>query len=411
MGASTPTSSEAPVDQRTLERYADLVVGLGANVQPGQIVEVRGVLEHRDLIVEIAASAYRRGARFVDVNYFDPHVRRSRIELADPGTLDFAPSWVRERVLQLGEQRCARISLSPTIPPGLYDDLDPAAVEREPFPFLPEYMRLIDAGTTNWVGIACPTQEWAEQVHPDLAPAEALARLWEEVLHACRLDEADPIAAWQQRFDELECAETALNEHRFDALRFEGPGTDLTVGLLPTSTWDSGISETVDGIPYAANIPTEETFTAPDPQRADGVARATKPFELKGGAIVTGLVVRFEAGRVVGVDAESGADSVRSMLETHENADRLGEVALVDGRGRIGPLGTVFYNTLYDENAASHLALGSAYLDTVGDEDRDRVNRSTTHMDFMIGGDDVDVTGIARDGARVPVLRGGAWQI
>jgi aminopeptidase len=399
------------VDERALERYAELVVGLGANVQPGQVVEVRALLEHRELVQRIAASAYRRGARFVDVNYFDPYVRRARIALADPGTLDFVPSWQRERVLQLGEQRCARISLAPSQPPGLYDDLDPAAVEREPFPFLPEYMRVIDDRTTNWVGIACPTAEWARQVHPERSPEEALARLWEEVLHACRLDEPDPLAAWQQRFDELERAEGALNERRFDALHFGGPGTDLTIGLLPTSTWDSGISETVDGIPFAANLPTEETFTAPDPQRAEGVARATKPFQLKGGALVTGLVVRFEGGRVVHVGAEGGADSVRSMLETHENADRLGEVALVDGRGRIGPLGTVFFNTLFDENAASHLALGGAYLDTVQEADRERVNRSTTHMDFMIGGDDVDVTGITRDGDRVPVLRGGEWQI
>jgi aminopeptidase len=409
--ASTQTSPEQPVDQATLERYAELIVGLGANVQPGQIAEVRAALEHRALVLPIAAAAYRRGARFVDVQYFDPHVRRSRIELAEAATLDFVPSWHRERVRELGEQRCARISLSPGTPPGLYDDLDPVAVAREPFPFLPDYMKLIDDNTTNWVGAACPTPDWAAQVHPELDPDEGLRRLWEEVLHICRLDEDDPVAAWQERFDVLERAEGALNAHRFDALRFDGPGTDLTIGLLPTSTWDSGISRTVDRIPFAPNIPTEETFTAPDPQRADGVVRATKPLQLKGGNLVTGLVVRFEDGRVTGVEADEGADAMRSMLELHENADRLGEVALVDGHGRVGPLGTVFFNTLYDENAASHLALGGAYLDTVQEEDRGRVNRSPMHVDFMIGGDDVDVTGIARDGSRVPVLRGGSWQI
>ena len=411
MDASTQTSPETPVGRDTLERYAELVVGLGANVQPGQIVELRAALEHRPLVLELTAAAYRRGARFVDVQYFDPYVRRARIELSAAESLDFVPSWPRDRVRQLGEQRCARISVSPTIPPGLYDDLDASAVAREPFPFLPEYMRLIDDNSTNWVGIACPTPEWAAQVHPGLDLDEALAKLWREVLHACRLDEPDPVAAWQERFDVLERAETALNEHRFDALHFEGPGTDLTLGLLPTSRWDSGISETVGGIPFAANLPTEEAFTAPDPQRAEGVVRATKPLQLKGGALVTGLEVRFEGGRVVGVEADAGADAMRSMLAQSENGDRLGEVALVDGQGRIGPLGTVFYNTLYDENAASHLALGSAYLDTVGEEDRERVNRSPIHVDFMIGGDDVDVTGLAAGGERVPVLRGGAWQI
>jgi aminopeptidase len=402
---------EAPVDQETLERYAELIVGLGGNVQPGQIVELRAAFEHRALVLPIVAACYRRGARFVDVAYFDPHVRRSRIELADAQTLDFVPSWHRDRVRQLGEQRCARISLSPGTPPGLYDDLDPVAVGREPFPFLPDYMTLIDDNTTNWVGAGCPTPDWAAQVHPDLEPDEGLRKLWEEVLHICRLDEDDPVATWQERFDVLERAETALNEHRFDALHFEGPGTDLTVGLLPTSTWDSGLSTTVDGIVFAPNIPTEETFTAPDPQRADGVVRSTKPLQLKGGNLVTGLVVRFEGGRVVGIEAESGAEAMRSMLELNENADRLGEVALVDGQGRIGPLGTVFFNTLFDENAASHLALGGAYLDTVEEEDRGRVNRSPTHVDFMIGSDDVDVTGLTREGSRVPLLRRGAWQI
>jgi aminopeptidase len=408
--ASTQTSPEQP-DTATLERYAELIVGLGANVQPGQIVELRAAFEHRALVLPIVAAAYRRGARFVDMQWFDPYVRRARIELAEPETLDFVPSWHRERVRLLGEERCARISLSPGAPPGLYDDLDPVAVAREPFPFLPDYMKLIDDNTTNWVGAACPTPAWAAQVHPELPPEEGLRRLWEEVLHACRLDEDDPVAAWQERFDVLERAEGALNEHRFDALHFEGPGSDLTVGLLPTSTWDSGISHTVEGVPFAPNIPTEETFTAPDPQRAAGVVRATKPLQLKGGNLVEGLVVRFDDGRVVGVEAESGVEAMRSMIDLHENADRLGEVALVDGQGRIGPLGTVFFNTLYDENAASHLALGGAYLDTVQEPDRGRVNRSTMHVDFMIGGDDVDVTGITRDGSHVPVLRRGAWQI
>jgi aminopeptidase len=159
------------------------------------------------------------------------------------------------------------------------------------------------------------------------------------------------------------------------------------------------------------NLPTEEVFTAPDPARADGVVTATKPFNLKTGILVEGLVVRFEGGRAVQIDARSGGEALRDYVGRVENADRLGEVALVDGEGRIGPLGTVFYNTLLDENAASHLALGTAYLDRVGDDDRGRANRSDAHADFMIGGNDVDVTGISRHGERVPVLRGGAWQV
>lgn len=411
MVASTPTWHSAAVAPEVIERYAELIVGFGANVQPDQVVEVRADLEKRPLVHAIAAAAYRRGARFVDANWFDPWVRRARIEHADPQTLDFVPSWHRERVLQLGEQRCARIALAPTAPLGVAADLDPARVAREPFPFIPEYFRVIDDNTTNWTGSPCPTPSWARVVHPELEPEDALARLWEEIVHVCRLDEADPVAAWRERFGELARVERALNERRFDTLRFRGPGTDLSVGLLPTSTWDSGESATVDGIAFAANLPTEEVFTAPDPARVEGVVTATKPLVLKGGSIVRGLVVRFERGRAVRIDADEGAELLRARAASDDGASRLGEVALVDRGGRIGPLGTVFYDTLLDENAASHVALGSAYLDTVADVDRDRVNRSSIHVDFMIGSDEVEVTGVTRDGDEVPVLRGGDWQL
>jgi aminopeptidase len=411
VAASTRTSLSADLpDEATLAAYAELVVGLGANVQEGQIVEVRAEVGRRALVHALTTAAYRRGASFVDVVYLDPELRRIRIAEAH-GEVDFAPPWSGQRVLQLGELRCARTGVSPYSTPGAFNDLDPARVAVEPFPMLPEYRKLIDEETTNWTGVACPDPDWAALVHPELEPDEALALLWQELLHVCRLDEEDPIAAWEQRFEQLGRASAALNERRFDALRFEGPGTDLTIGLFPTSEWAGGAAETVGGIRHVPNIPTEEVFTAPDPQRAEGVVTATKPFVVKTGTLVEGLVIRFEGGRAVQIDARSGGEALREYVARTENADRLGEVALVDREGRIGPLGTVFYNTLLDENAASHLALGSAYIDRVGDEDRDRVNRSGAHADFMIGGDDVDVTGITRDGERVPVLRGGSWQI
>ena len=186
----------------------------------------------------------------------------------------------------------------------------------------------------------------------------------------------------------------------------------MTIGLFPSSIWDSGLSESVGGIEYLANVPTEETFTAPDPARADGVVTATKPLVLKTGALVHGLQVRFEGGRVVSFEAESGADAIRTMHAVDEGALRLGEVALVDRDGRVGALDTVFYSTLLDENAASHLALGAAYLETIGDEaDIARANDSAVHTDFMIGSDELEVTGITRAGERVPVLRRGDWAL
>ena len=405
-------STEAPpIDKATLDRYADLIVGFGANVQPGQIVEVRSELENAGLVRAVAASAYRRGARFVDVWYLDSRVRLARLEHAPSETLEFVPSWHGRRVLQFGEQRCARIALTPLMTPGLFDGVDPDRVARDRFPLIEEYLTIVHENTTNWTGVLCPSPAWARLVHPELERQEALALLWEQVLHVCRLDEPDPLGAWQARLEELTRAERQLNAHRFDALHFQGPGTDLTVGLLPTSTWHSGISETVDGIRHLANLPTEETFTAPDPARADGVVTSTKPLHLKSGVLVRGLRVRFEGGRAVEITADAGAEAARSACASDEGASRLGEVALVDRSGRVGALDTVFYTTLLDENAASHLALGAAYPETVGEDDRARANQSSVHVDFMIGSDDVDVTGITRAGERVPVLRGGDWRI
>ena len=373
---------------------------------------MRAALEHRELVRALAASAYRRGARFVDVWWQDAHVRRARLEHAADDTIEFVAPWHRRRVLALGDVRAARIAVSPTATPGFFDDLDPGRVGRDRYPLIPEYMTIINDRTTNWTGVMCPTQAWAELVHPGLPPEDALALLWEQVLHVCRLDEDDPIAAWRERLGALAAARERLNERRFDALHFEGPGTDLTIGLFPSSIWDSGFSDTAGGIEYLANVPTEETFTAPDPARADGVVTATKPLVLKTGAVVHGLQVRFEGGRAVSFEAESGADAIRTMHAVDEGALRLGEVALVDRDGRVGALDTVFYSTLLDENAASHLALGAAYLETIGDDaDVARANDSGVHTDFMIGSDELVVTGITREGERVPVLRRGDWAL
>jgi aminopeptidase len=408
--ASTQTSPSR-VTEATLARYADLLVAVGANVQPGQIVEVKALLDSADLVHAIATSAYRRGARFVDALYFDPHVRRARIEHAAEDTLEFVPSWERERVRQLGEQRCARVGVGPLLAPGLFDDLDPVKAAREPFPSIPEALELVMTQTTNWTAAPGPTPDWARQVYPNLEPQHALARLWEDVVYVCRLDEDDPERAWRERFAELAAVSRTLNEAAFDALRFVGPGTDLTLGLLPTSTWKSGTGETVDGIEYAPNLPTEETFTAPDPVRADGVVTSTRPLLLRGGTLVRDLVVRFEDGRAVQVEAASGAEALNEQLGRDDGASRLGEVALVDRKGRVGRRDTIFWMTLLDENASSHLALGRAYPDSVGADDRERANHSEVHVDFMIGGDDVDVTGVTRDGREVPLLRGGRWQL
>jgi aminopeptidase len=272
-------------------------------------------------------------------------------------------------------------------------------------------MKVVNDRTTNWSICPCPTPVWADLVFPDLDEAERLERLERELLHVLRLDEDDPIAAWRARADTLLTSAERLTERRFEALHYEGPGTDLTIGLLPSSSWRAARFETVEGIEHMPNLPTEEVFTTPDPERTSGTVTSTKPLVLTDGTVVRDLVVRFEAGRVAELRASEGGETLETILRVDDGAGRLGEVALVDREGRIGELGTIFYDTLLDENAASHIALGQGFPFLLDDHDRPRSNESEIHVDFMIGSNDLSVTGITSTGDRVPVLVDGRWRI
>jgi aminopeptidase len=393
-----------------IESLANLVVRTGANVQLGQVVGLASEPGKEELTRAIATAAYAQGAKFVDLIVFDPYLKRARALHADPDTLGYVPPWYGERVLALGELHAARIALSGPTAPHLLDGIDPELVGRDMLPRVRESGAVVNARTTNWTIAPGPTPDWAELVHPALEPEAALDKLWAQIAHICRLDEPDPVVAWNVRLDRLVEVSRKLTELALDSVQFQGPGTDLTVGLLPTGRWMGARLETVDGIVHLPNIPTEEVFATPDPERVEGTVRATKPLFTSGTAI-TGLRVRFEGGRAVEIDADEGAGTLRSLAARDEGAVRLGEVALVDREGRIGPLDTVFYDTLLDENAASHIALGHGFAFGVGEADAPRVNASEIHVDFMIGGDEVAVTGFTRDGSEVPLLRDGAWQI
>ncbi len=401
------------MDASVLTRYADLIVSVGANVQPDQVLAVEALPEAQPLVAEIARAAYDRGARFVDVLYVDPAVKRIRAERAPEGSLEWVPPWLGRRMLDLGDLDAARVVLVPLVPPGLLNGVDPTRAGRDRLPTIEETFRVIDDRSVAWTLSPFPTVDWARTVYPELGADDALERLWADIIHVCRLDEPDPAAAWSERIEEIWQVASRLDALELDALHFTGPGTDLTVGLLPSSRFakEGGASHTRLGVRHVPNIPTEEVYTTPDPERVDGFVAATKPLDVSG-SLVTGLRIRFEGGRAVQIDADANADTLRQRCAFDAGASRLGEVALVDRDSRIGRLGRTFFMTLLDENAACHLALGDAYSSPIADPaDIARINASAVHIDFMIGSDDVDVTGITKQGDTVPVLRGGAWAI
>jgi len=393
-----------------VDRLADLLVGFGANIQPGQILGVTAYHGMEELTYAVARAGYKRGAKYVDVFWWDQLVKRQRLEFADESTLDFVPPWFEQRLQWLSDEHAARVTLTGTSASAL-DGLDPARTGRDMLPYIASVPRIVNERTTNWTVGPSPNLDWAQRVHPELGPEEALDKLWDEMVYVLRLDSDDPVEAWHERMKTIVASADRLTERRFDALHLQGPGTDLTIGLLPSSTWLGADFKTIDDLTHYPNLPTEEVFTTPDPERVDGHVSATMPLELYG-SYIDGIRIEFEGGRAVKIDADRGADALRAAAARDDGASRLGEIALVDKEGRIGPLGTVFYETLLDENAASHIALGNAYTFPVEDEtEQARANKSDIHVDFMIGSNEVDVDGITGDGDRVPVLRGGSWQI
>ena len=383
-----------------------MAVRVGANVGVGQNVFLGTQVEHAPLARALTRQAYAAGARYVDVHFVDSHVRRAMIELGPDQTLDHSPLWQIERVEAMAGN--AMIATTGDPEPRLLADLDGARVGRaQPLELRKAGVRLLTANTCNWTGVAFPNPGWAHQVfgEPDVE------RLWEAVAFCTRLDEDDPVEAWRLHMDRLDRRARALNALGLDRLTYRGPGTELEIGLLERSRFGSALFRTVDGRPYVANMPTEEVFTTPDARRAEGVVAQTKPLALAGD-VVEDLQVTFEGGRIVDVQAKRGGDVIRAQLQADENAARLGEVALVDGTSRVGRSGLVYFDTLYDENATCHIAYGAAVTHGhEGDEPDAGINVSTVHTDFMIGGPEVDVDGVTRDGRIVPLLRDDVWQL
>jgi aminopeptidase len=388
-----------------LERYAELAVRVGANVEEGQNVFILSQIEHAPLARALTRAAYAAGARYVDVNYRDQHVRKAMIELGPDEALTYTPDWMKERAEALAG--AAMIATTGDPEPELLGDLDGERVGKAQMKEVTEIIRgHMIARRINWSGVAYPNAGWANEMfgEPDVE------RLWEAVAFCTRLDEPDPVAAWRDHMARLERRAATLNDLQLDALRYRGPGTDFTVGLLRTARWMSALFRTAAGREYVPNMPTEEIFTTPDRRRAEGTISSSLPLALLGD-IVKGLKLTVKDGQIVDVEAEHGAELVRSQMASDEGAAYFGELALVDGSSRVGKTGITFFDTLYDENATCHIAYGFGIPETFEGEPADGMNISTVHTDFMVGRPELEVDGLTKDGEAVPIIRDETWQL
>lgn len=403
-----------------LDSYARLAVRTGLNLQKGQQLVITAPLDAVPLVRRITEHAYRAGASLVTTVYADDETTLARYRFAPEDSFDAAPGWLFNGMAEAFRGGAARLAIAGENP-ALLAGQEPAKLARankaRSMAYRPA-LELITGFAINWCVIAAATPAWAKSVFPGLPEEQAVAQLWQAIFACTKVDQPDPIAAWEQHNADLRRRTDFLNDRRYRALKYKGPGTDLMLGLADEHLWKGGGGKALNGVFCNANIPTEEVFTAPHKDMVDGTVCSSKPLSYQG-SLIEGIRVRFHRGRIVEMTAEKGQDAFRNLIDTDEGAARLGEVALVPHSSPISKSGIIFNNTLFDENAASHIAVGQSYTENIRDGARRSkeelsalgANASLVHVDWMIGSGELDVDGIRADGSAEALMRKGEWAI
>ena len=410
--------TQTPDFEKKLDRLGEIAVRAGLGLAPGQELLITATLDAVPLARRITEHAYKAGASLVTVLFADEQLALYRFRYGSDASFDAAPAWLYEAMAAAYRSGAARLAIAGN-DPSLLSKEDPEKVSRANRATSKAYrpaLELISRHEINWTIVACATPAWAAAVFPDLPADEALARLWNAIFAASRADLPDPVAAWKTHDATLHARAGRLNQARYSALHFHGPGTDLRVGLADDHLWLGGGTTAQNGRYCIPNMPTEEVFTTPHKGRVDGHVTSTKPLSHQG-TMIEGISVRFEAGGIVEAHAARGEQVLQRMIETDEGARRLGEVALVPYSSPIASSGLLFLNTLFDENAACHIALGQAYSTCIKDGDSltpeqlaaKGANTSLIHVDWMIGSNRIDVDGVTATGDSAPVMRAGEW--
>ena len=403
---------------KSLEKYADIIVNIGLNLKKEQRLNIAAGLLDADLVRLVAKKAYQLGSPFVDVRWIDERLTRIRFENSKPEHLTEVPKWQIDREHEYGSRGDALLSFA-SQDPNLLEGISPDLIGKYRKALSEKYepvYKYMNENTQTWCVVSTATPAWALKVFPDPPVEQAQEKLWAAIFDACRVNLADPVKAWREHAEKLHRQCAYLNNKKYAALHYKAPGTDLTLGLPQNHIWVGASSTTVGGIEFIPNLPTEEVFCLPHREKAEGYVTSSRPLILSG-TMIDAFTLTFENGRVTKVTAKQGEENIRKLLETDESASRLGEVALVPDSSPISRRNHLFYNTLFDENASCHLALGTAYrynMEGASEMTKEQFtaaggNDSLVHVDFMIGSNQMNIDGIHEDGSREAIMRSGEW--